>query len=94
MNFLTRINFSAVTDAQNEYHQSIMLQRTDEAIVSDTVFPELAQCRSQAFADLTRVIELGNSFVQKLRDPAGDGLVETVEFFLSGWIELNRPFWV
>jgi hypothetical protein len=89
----TRINLSAVTDAENEYHQPIMLQGTDEAIVSDAVLPETAQRALKPFPNLSRVIELGNSFVEKLRNAAGDGLVQSVEFFLRGGIELNRPLW-
>ncbi len=70
-----------------------MLDGTDDAVVSHAVFPELAQCSLQPFADLMWIIQLGNSFVEKLRNAAGNRLIEPVEFFLRGGIELSPPLW-
>jgi hypothetical protein len=88
-----RINLAAVTDAENEHHYPVKLDGTDEAAVSHAVFPELTQRSLQPFADLMWVVQLGNSFVEKLRNAAGDRLVEPVDFFLRGGIELNLSLW-
>jgi hypothetical protein len=70
-----------------------VLKGADEAVIADAVAPKLTQCSLQPFADLVWVIEFGNSFVEKLGNAAGNGLVEPVEFFPRGWIELNRSLW-
>jgi hypothetical protein len=45
-----------MTDTQNEQAQG-----TDKAVVSNAALPELAESALQAFADLSRVIELCSS---------------------------------
>ena len=64
-NSSTRINFPAVSDAQNEYYKPIVFEGTDKPVVSDTVFPELAQGALEPLADLLWVIESPDSLVEK-----------------------------
>jgi hypothetical protein len=64
-----------VTDAQNEYYEPIMLERTDEAVVTDTVFPELAQRAFEYLPNLARVVEFGDPLVKELRDTTSDRFV-------------------
>jgi len=52
-----------------------MLQGTDEAVVSNTVFPELAQCAFESLADLARVVEFGDALVKELRNPASNRFI-------------------
>jgi len=83
-----------MADAKNEDEEAIVLERADEAVVAYAVTPQLPQRTLERFADLARIIEPFDSFVQKLQDEAGDRLVEVVGFFLSRRIELNRPLLV
>jgi hypothetical protein len=88
------IYFPAVTDAENKDYKFVVLKRADDAIVSHTVFPELAEGALQAFSDSAGIVEFGDSIVKKFRDTSSDGSVQLVKFPLSGWIDLNRPIWV
>jgi hypothetical protein len=49
---LARVDFSSVTDAENEHYEPSVFDGTDDAIVSHAIFPELTQCSLQPFADL------------------------------------------
>jgi len=62
-------------DAKNQHHEAVMLQGTDEAVVSNTVFPELAQCAFESLADLARVVEFGDALVKELRNPASNRFI-------------------
>jgi len=52
-----------------------MFQGADEAIVSDPVFPELAECAFESLADLARVVEFGDALVKELRDTTSDRFI-------------------
>ena len=75
-NSSARINLSAVPYAQNEYYEPIMLKRTDEAVVTDTVFPELTQGTVQPLADLARIVEFFDAFIEEIEDATSDRRVE------------------
>ena len=83
-----------MADAKDEDYKPLMLKRTDDAVVADAVAPQLAESSVERFADFAGIVEFTEPFVQKLRDSAGDGFVELIEFFLSRRIELNRPLLV
>jgi hypothetical protein len=91
-NSSARINLSAVPYAQNEYYEPIMLERTDEAVVTDTVLPELAQRTLESFADLLWVIEFPDPLVEKFENAASDRFIQLIEFSLRCGLDLNRPF--
>jgi hypothetical protein len=82
-----------MADPEDKHDEPVLLKRADDAIVSDTVFPELPESTLETLADFSGVIESGNSFVQEFRDASGDRFVELVEFSLGARIELNRPLW-
>jgi hypothetical protein len=64
-----------MTDAQNQHHQPIMFERTDETIVSDTIFPELAERAFESLADFARVVEFGDALVKELRDTTSNRFI-------------------
>jgi hypothetical protein len=52
-----------------------MLQGTNEAVVADPVFPELAEYAFESLADLARVVEFGDALVKELRDTTSDRFI-------------------
>jgi len=83
-----------MADAKDEDYKALMLKRTDDAIVADAVAPKLAQSAVESDTNFARVVEFAEPFVEKLRDAAGNGFVELIEFFLGRGVELNRPLLV
>lgn len=79
---LAFLNFSPVADAQKENYKPLVLERTDEAIAADPVSPKLSQWTLKGFADLSRIVELLNSFIEEPKDSLADGFVKLVQLFL------------
>jgi hypothetical protein len=77
--------------AKHEYHQSLVLQGADKAVVAHAIFPELAQGSLESFADFAGIIELPDSLIQKLEDAPCYRLIQPVKFSLGGWVQLNLP---
>jgi hypothetical protein len=46
-----------MTDAEDQYYESGVLDGADDAIVSNAVFPVGTQCALKLFADLLRTLE-------------------------------------
>jgi hypothetical protein len=88
---LARVDFFSVADAENKHNQTIIFQRTDEAVISDAVFPELAESPLQSFSDFSRVVEWGDPLVEKFENAVRYGFIKLVEFSLCRWVEFNRP---
>jgi len=80
-----------MSDAENQNYKAVVLKRADDAVVSNAIFPELAQSALKPFADSAGIVKPRDSLVQKSGDASSNGFVELVEFYLSGRIELNRP---
>ena len=57
----TFVNVPAVADAEDEYDELVVLRRADNAVVANTVPPELAESTLQAFANLARIVQLFDS---------------------------------
>jgi hypothetical protein len=80
-------------DAEDKYHEPIVIDRADKAVISNAVFPEIAEGAPKSFTDFVRIIESRDSFVKELRDTPSDRSIQPVEFSLRARIELNRPLW-
>jgi hypothetical protein len=65
-----------VTNPENQHYESIIFQRANQAVISDAVFPELAQGTLKSLADLTGIVELFHSLAEKIQDPTGHRFVE------------------
>src|SRR6266700_1474860 len=79
------VDFSAVADAEDEDDQAFVFERANNAVVADTVSPEFAQSPLESLANLARVVELPDSFVEKLGNTPRDGFIESVELSLGSW---------
>ena len=62
---LFSINFSAVSSAHNEDAQITVLDADDDSPVPNAVLPE-------SFTNTARIVELGDTAMQKSKDSSGD----------------------
>jgi hypothetical protein len=74
-----------VANAENQYHEAVVFQGANEAVVSDAVFPELAQPASEPCSDLSRIVKALEALVKKLQNPIRSGLIELVQLPQRGW---------
>src|ERR1700690_3821259 len=88
---LTSVNFPAVTDAEDQHYRAVVLQRANEAVVSDPVFPKLAECALELSSNGSRIIQFFDGLVEKSKNSAGDGLVELIQLLERCWRNLNLP---
>jgi hypothetical protein len=51
------VDVAALSDADDDHHHSVVLERADYAIIADATFPEVAQGSLQALADFSGVID-------------------------------------
>ena len=79
------VNFPAGAHAEHEDYQTFILKRTDDAVISDAVPPELAESTLKSFTDLARIFQFGDSITQELEDAIGDRLIEIVQLPLCDW---------
>jgi hypothetical protein len=79
---LSLLNLSPVADAQKENYKPLVLECADEAIVAAPLSPKLSQWTLEGFADLSRIVELLNSFIEEPKDSLADGFVKLVQLFL------------
>src|SRR5271169_860640 len=80
-----------MADAENEHYQSILFECANDAVVADTVPPELTESPLQSFANLAGVFEFSDSLVEKPGNTSRDGFIEFVELSLGFWRNLNVP---
>ncbi len=80
-----------MADAEDENNKAVVLERTNEAVVSDPVFPELTQSALQSFPDSPRIVEFSDTLAEKLQNSAGDGFIEFLQFLLGCPLEFNPP---
>jgi hypothetical protein len=72
------VDFFAMANPENQYHQPVVLDLADEAVVPNTVFPELPHTRAlQGFPNAARIVELRYPVMKELQDALG---VLRVEF--------------
>jgi hypothetical protein len=72
---LARIKFFAVADAENEHHEAVVLQRTDQTVISDAVFPEFAESALKSCPDFPGIVEPADALVEEFQNTPGHGLV-------------------
>lgn len=85
------ITVAAVPDADNDDYHAVVLERADQTVIPDAVFPELAQCPLQALADPPRIVERFYPLVQEAEDSVRDGLAELFQFAAGATVKLNLP---
>ena len=84
--------FPAMTDADDNDHQAIILNRAHQAVIADSIFPVVAELALQAFSDLARVFQSGLSVEREILDMRrATGLVQPVKFSYRDGVEFNRP---
>jgi hypothetical protein len=75
------INFFAISDAEDQNHQTIVFDLTDEPVIADAIFPELPKPRAvQRLSNAAWVGQLGNPRMKELQDALAVLRVEFVEF--------------
>src|SRR6266478_6529165 len=75
------IDFLAISDAQDQNHQTIVFDLADEPVIAHAIFPELSKPRAvQRLSDAARIVELGNPLMKELQDALAVLRVEFVEF--------------
>jgi hypothetical protein len=74
-----------VSDAKHQHNQSIVLERADDAVISDAVAPELAKHALKALANLAGIVKLSNPFMEKFQNAAADSSIKLVYLLLGGW---------
>jgi len=65
-----------MADANYKDGDGLVADFTNDAIVTDSVSPELAQRAGQGFPQTARIGLRGDSDVQKVCDSAGNGLIQ------------------
>ena len=63
----------------------------DQAVVANSIFPELAERPFESFADGAGIIEVGDTLVQESEDSVRDGLVELFQLAAGRGVKLNIP---
>jgi len=86
------VNITAVADPDHEDAHGRILDVADDAVVADTVFPELAQAGAlERLANATGILQLGDAAMQEGQDAACGLRIELAEFLFCGGVELNPP---
>ncbi|MGA7225298.1 MAG: hypothetical protein WA603_17085 [Candidatus Acidiferrales bacterium] len=84
------IDFSAVSDAEDQHEEAVVFDFADESIVAYAVFPEFTEERAvQGLTDAAWVIEAGYSGVEETQDAAAMLRVEFAEFPVNGRRKFN-----
>src|SRR2546430_10795047 len=84
------IDFFAISDAEDQNHQTIVFDLADEPVISHAIFPELPKPRAvQRFSDAAWIIQLGNALMKELQDALAVLRVEFVEFPVNLGCQLN-----
>src|ERR1700676_4929078 len=78
-------------NADDPNHQLIVLQGADDSIISNAVFPEIAQRAVQPRADFPRIVHLLDPAPQKFKDSVGYWFVELPELLEGVAGEINIP---
>src|SRR3984893_7105703 len=89
-NALSTITFLAISDAEEQNHQTIVFDLTDEPVIAHAIFPELPKPRAvQRLSDAARIVQLGYSVMKELQDALGLLRVEFAQFSINLSRELN-----
>src|SRR5467141_3743249 len=84
------IDFLAISDAQDQNHQTIVFDLADEPVIAHAIFPELSKPRAvQRLSDAARIVQLGNPLMKELQDALAVLRVEFVEFPVNLGCQLN-----
>ena len=79
------IHLPPIAYPHNEDSQGIVLDGTDNSVVSHAVFPEDAKARPlQRITNAARVVQYSNTFKQELKYPFGVLLIELVKLPIYG----------
>jgi hypothetical protein len=75
------IDFFAISDAEDQNHESIIFDLADEPVIAHAIFPELSKPRAvQRVSDAAWIVQLGNPLMKELQDALAVLRVEFVEF--------------
>jgi nucleosome binding factor SPN SPT16 subunit len=70
-------------------NEPVVFQRTNQAVVANSIFPELAERPFEFFADGAWVIQVGDTLVQESEDSVRDGLAELFQLPAGRGVKLN-----
>ncbi len=71
--------------AEDQHYYSRVFQRTDQAVISDTVLPESAQGALKSCSDLSRIVQFLDALAEKIQNSIGNRPVELTQLFQRGW---------
>src|SRR6267378_518830 len=78
------ITFLAISDAEEQNHQTIVFDLTDEPVIAHAIFPELPKPRAvQRLSNAAWVVQLGNPRMKELEDALAVLRVEFVDFSVN-----------
>ena len=71
------VHVFSMGNLHNKYTQNIILDGADNSVITDTIFPKLAQLRaSEGFANTAWVVQFGYTLTQKIRNAFRNLLVQ------------------
>jgi hypothetical protein len=74
----------AISDAEEQNHQTIVFDLTDEPVIAHAIFPELPKPRAvQRLSNAAWVVQLGNPRMKELEDALAVLRVEFVDFSVN-----------
>ena len=84
------IDFLAISDAQEQNHQTVVFDLADEPVIAHAIFPELSKPRAvQRLSDAAWIVQLGNPLIKELQDALAVLRVEFAEFPVNLGCQLN-----
>ena len=72
-------------------NEPVVFQRTNQAVIANSIFPELAKRPFESFADGAGIVQLRDSLVQEPEDSVRDELVELFKLTAGRGVKLNIP---
>lgn len=88
---LPLVHFAAVADFKDEDHQYLLLEKTENAVIADTILPKVVKLSLEALADAARIVQFGHAPKQEFQDSGCDGGIELIEFSLGERCRTQSP---
>ena len=88
---LAFVDIPPMAHMDDDDDEPVVFQRTNQAVVANSIFPELAERPLEFFADGAGIFQVGDTLVQEPEDSVRDGLVELFQFPAGCGVKLNIP---
>ena len=86
------VNCSPIAYANNQDADKLVFDACDDAVVANTVLPEVAEFRAlERLANAALVVKWGNAIVEEAVYSAPYLWVKPIQFVLRSWVKVNRP---